>query len=161
MQNCRPPSFFLTNTTTLHHALWPDWIVPDSNISLRCFWTSSTKGGGIHLNCSLKGVSSITFIVCSVEWVQSNSAGSNKNTSWYLAKSQWAAFTISGGQESNSLKSSSSNSFPCHCLTVSFGAQGSWGSFSPSSNWAPTGDSGNGVTKTALATRAFFQRVCK
>ena len=43
---------------------------------------------GICLNCSLKGVSSVTFIVCLVEWVQPNSAGSNENTSWYLARSQ-------------------------------------------------------------------------
>ena len=129
MQNCRPPSFFLTNTTALHHTLWLGQIAPDSNISQRWFWTSSTKGGGIHLNCSSKGVSSITFIVYLVEWVQSNSVGSNKNTSWYLAKNWQAASTISEGKESNPLKSNSSNSFPCHCLIVNFGAQGSWGSF--------------------------------
>ena len=67
MQNCRPPSFFLTNTTALHHALWLGQIVSDSSISHRLFQTSSTRGGGIHLNHSLKGVSSVTLIVCSVE----------------------------------------------------------------------------------------------
>ena len=61
MQNCRSPSFFLTNTTALHQALWLDQIAPDSNISHRWFETSLTNGGGIHQNWSLKGVSSITF----------------------------------------------------------------------------------------------------
>ena len=124
MQNHRPPSFFLTNTTALHQALWLGWIVPDSSISHRWFQTSSTNGGGIHLNHSLKEVSSITFIVCSVEWVQPHSAGSNENTSWYLARSQQAASTSLGAQESNPLKSNSLNSLPCLCLTVNMGVWG-------------------------------------
>ena len=45
MQNYRPPSFFLTNTTALHHALWLGQIGPDSSISCRWFWNSLTKGG--------------------------------------------------------------------------------------------------------------------
>ena len=128
MQNHRPPSFFLTNTTALHHALWLGLIVQDSSISPKWFWTSSTRGRGICLNHSLKGVSSVTFIVCSVEWVQPHSMGSNKNMSWYSAKSWQAASSSSGGQESNPLKSSSSNNFPCLCLTVNLGVWGSWGS---------------------------------
>ena len=36
MQKCRPPSFFWTSTTTLHHALWLGQIAPESNISLKC-----------------------------------------------------------------------------------------------------------------------------
>ena len=67
MQNHKPPSFFLTNTTALHHVLWLGGIVPDSSISWRWLLTSLTKGGGICLNHSLKGVSSVTLIVCSVE----------------------------------------------------------------------------------------------
>ena len=66
--------------------LWLGLMAPDSNISCRWLLTSSTNGGGICLNCSLKGVSSVTFMVCSVEWVQPNSTGSNENTSWYLAR---------------------------------------------------------------------------
>ena len=62
MQNHNPPSFFCTDHTTLHQALWLGCIVPNSNISCRLFRTSSTNGGRIHLNCSLKGVSSVTFI---------------------------------------------------------------------------------------------------
>ena len=71
----------------LHQALWLGLMAPDSNISFKWFLTSSTiSGGGIHLNHSLKGVSSVTFIICSVEWVQPNSAGSNESMSWYLAR---------------------------------------------------------------------------
>ena len=132
MQNCRPPSFFLTHTTALHQALWLGQISPDSNISSRLFGTSSTNGGGIHLNHSLKGVSSITFIVCSMEWVQPNSTGSNENMSWYLGRSQQAASASSGAQESKPLKSNSLNNLPCLCLTVSLGVWGPWGSSTPS-----------------------------
>ena len=128
MQNCRPPSFFLTNTITLHHALWLGLIAQDSSISHRSFETSSTRGGGIHLNHSSKGVSSVTFIMRSVEWVQASSMGSNKNTLWYSAKSWQVPSASYRGQESNPLKSSSSNNFPCLCLTVNFGVLGSWGS---------------------------------
>ena len=128
MQNCKLPSFFLTNTTTLHQALWLGQKVPDSSISCRWFQTSPTNGGGICLNCSLKGVSSLTFIMCSVEWVQPNSVESNENTSWYSAKSQQAASTSPGGQESNPLRSSSLNNFPCLYLTVNLGAGDPWGS---------------------------------
>ena len=87
------------------------------------------RWGNICLNHSLKGVSSVTFIVCSVEWVQPNSLGSNENMLWYSAKSQWVVSASSGGQESNPLKSSSSNNFPCYCLTVNLGVWGSLGLF--------------------------------
>ena len=121
IQNCNLPSFFHTNTTGLHQALWLGLMAPDSNISHRWLLTFSTKGGGICLNCSLKGVSSVTFIICSVEWVHPNSVGSRENTSWYLAKSWHAASASSGVQESRLLKSNSLNSLPCLCLTVSLG----------------------------------------
>ena len=96
-----------------------------------------------NLNCSLKGMSSITFIMCSVEGVQPNSTGSNENTSWYLARSQQAASASSGDQESNPLKSNSSNSLPCLCLTVNLAVWGPWGSSPPPVSgppwvvWAP------------------------
>ena len=108
----------------LHQALWLGWIAPNSSISYRWFQASSTNGRGIHPNHSLKGVSSITFIMCSVEWVQPNSAGSNENMLWYLARSWQAASASLGGQESNPLKSNSSNSLPCLCLTVNLGVWG-------------------------------------
>ena len=137
MQNCRPPSFFLTNTTALHQALWLGQIAPDSSISCRWFQTSSTNGGGIHLNCSLNGVSSLPFIVCSIEWVQPNSTGSNENMSWYSARSWQVASASSGAQESNQLKSNSSSSLPCLCLTVSQGVWGPWGSSPPPATGPP------------------------
>ena len=160
MQNCRLPFFFLTNTTALHQALWLALIVPDSSISCRWFWTSSTSSRGICLNCSLKGVSSVTFIICLVEWVQPNFMGSNENTAWYLARSQQAVSASSRGQESNPLKSSSSNNFPRLCLTANLGVWGFWGLSTPSCNWAYMGGLGTGCTGTALATRVFFWRVC-
>ena len=115
IQNSKPPSFFCTNTTVLHQALWLGQMALDSNISCRWLLTSSTKGGGIHLNHSLKGV---TFIVCSMEQVQPNSVGSKENTSWYLAKSWHAVSASSGVQESMLLKSNSLNSLPCLCLSA-------------------------------------------
>ena len=127
MQNHRLPSFFLTNTNTLYQALQQGLIVPDSSISHKLFQTSSTSSGGIYLNCSLKGVSSITFIMCSIEWVQPNSTGSNENPLWYSARSWQVASANPGCQESNPLKSRSSNSFPCLCLAVNLGVWGSWG----------------------------------
>ena len=55
IQNYKLPSFFCTNTTALHHAFWLGLMAPDSNISCRWLLMSSTKGGEICLNCSLKG----------------------------------------------------------------------------------------------------------
>ena len=112
-------------------------MVPDSSISLRCFWTTSTRGRGTNLNHSLKGVSSVTLIVCLVEWVQPNSAGSNEKTTWYLAKSQWAASASSWGHEVSPLRSNSSNSLPCLCLVVKLGRWGFWGPSSPLAPWSP------------------------
>ena len=161
IQNCKLPSFFCTNTTALHQALWLGLMAPDSNISCRWLLISSTNRGGILLNCSLKGVSSVTFMVCSMEWVQPNSAGSNGNTSWYLTRSQHAVSASSGLQESRPLKSNSSNNLPCLCLTVSLVVWESWDSSAPSSNYSPSGGSGTGNAATALATGVFFQRVCE
>ena len=88
MQKCRPPSFFQTKTTALHHMLWLEQIAPESIISQKCVWTS-TNGRGIPLNHSLNGVSSVTLITCVMEWVQPSSLGSREKTSWYLAKRVW------------------------------------------------------------------------
>ena len=132
-------------------------MAPDYNISCRWLLTSSTHGEGIYLNHSLKGVSLVTFIVCSVEWVQPNSVGSNENMSWYSAKRQHAASTSSGVQESRPLKSNSSNNLPCLCLTVSLGVWESWDSSAPSSNCSPSGGLGTGKAATTLATGIFLE----
>ena len=123
----------------LHQALWLGLMVPDSNISFKWFLTSSTISGGICLNHSLKGVLSVTFIICSVEWVQPNSARSNKNTSWYLARSWWAGSASSRVHESRLLRSNSSNNLPCLCLTVSAGVGELWNLPAFSSNFSPWG----------------------
>ena len=78
IQNCKLPSFFCTNTTVLHQALCLGLMATDSNISCKRFLTSSTNGRGIHLNHSLKRVSSMTFIIFSMEWVQPNQLDSMK-----------------------------------------------------------------------------------
>ena len=80
-RNASHCTFSLTSTTALHQVLWLGQMVPDSNISFRCFLTSFTIGGGIHLKCSLNGVLSVTFMVCLVKWVHPSSAGSNENMS--------------------------------------------------------------------------------
>ena len=140
----------------LHHALWLGQMAPDSNISLRWFWTSSTKGGGICLNHSLKGVSFVTLIICSVEWVQPNSTGSKVKTSWYLARSWQAASASSRGHKFNLLKFNSINSLPCLCLVVKLSGWGSWGPSSPSHTLISSGVSSTTIAATALATGAFF-----
>ena len=131
----------------------------DSNISLRWFLTSSTIGGGIHLNHSLKGVSSVIFMVCLVERVQPSSARSNENTSWYSARSQHASSANSGAYVSKPLRSNSSNSLLHLCLIINFGV---WRSeFAPSSTckFSGSGGSGTGSTDIALAMGVFFLRV--
>ena len=159
IQKHRPPSFFQTNTTALHHTLWLGQIVPESNMSHKCLQTSSTKGGGICLNQSLKGLSSVTLITCSVESVQPSSLGSSEKTSWSLAKRDQVEATSSGGQDSNLLRSNSSNNFSCLCFTVSLGVWWLWTPSDTSIKAVCTGSSGTHVTVTALATGVFFLRV--
>ena len=64
MQKHKVPSFFLTNTTMLYQGLWLGHIAPTSRISCRCACTTSTIGGGIHLNLSLNSSSYVTLITC-------------------------------------------------------------------------------------------------
>ena len=67
------PSFLCNSKIALHHGLWLGWIVPTSNISFTCTWTSSTIDGGILHNLPLKGSSSATLIPCLTRSVQPNS----------------------------------------------------------------------------------------
>ena len=120
---------------------------------LNQWWGNSSKS-------FLKG-SVISDFVCSMEWVQPNSAGSNENMSWYLARSQRAASTSSGALESRPLKSNLSNNLPCLCLPVSLGVWEAWDSSAPSSNCSPSGGLGRGNAATTQATGVFFQRVCE
>ena len=159
IQKHRPLSFFLTNTTALHHVLWLGQIVPESNISHKCLWTSSVRSRGIHLNCSLNEVLSVTLITCSVEWVQPSLLGSSEKTSWYSAKRDWVEATSLGGQDSNPLRSNFSNNFSCLCFTVNLGIWWPWSSSSTPVKPVCTGGSGTWVTMTSLTTGVFFLRV--
>ena len=159
MQKCKPPSFFLTSTTVLHQALWLGLMALDSSISFRWFLTSSTIGGVIHLKWSLNGVSSVTFMVCSVEWVHPSSTGSNENMSWYLARSWQALSANLGAHESKPLKSNSSNSLPCLCLNVNFGVWGSGLTSSGTGRLPDLGVLGSNCMGIALATGVFYWRV--
>ena len=96
MQKHRPLSFLHSNTTALHHGLWLGHIVPTSNISFTCAWTSSTIGGRILWNLSLKGSSSMILISCFTRSVQPNSPGSMEKMAWYSAsRTQAAAWCLS------------------------------------------------------------------
>ena len=64
MQNQRLLSFFLTKTTLEEYGLSDGLMVSASNISLKCWRTSSDKAGGILRFGSLKGVLSVSFISC-------------------------------------------------------------------------------------------------
>ena len=159
IQKHRPPSFFWTNTTALHHTLWLGQIMPESNISHRCAQTSSTNGGGICLKSSLNGVSLVTLITCSVEWVQPSLLGFREETLWYSAKRDWVEATSWVGQDSNPLRSNSSNNFSCLCFMVCFGAYRPWASSGASVQSVCTGNPSTHVTMTVLATGVFFLRV--
>ena len=64
IQNHNFPSFFRTSTTALAHGLFDGLIVPTSNISWMCAFTSSYIPGGMHLYHSLNGTESFTLM----EW---------------------------------------------------------------------------------------------
>ena len=91
IQNCKLPSFFQHQ----YYCIAPSTLVGSDGTRFQHFLQvtpnliNQWRGNSSKLFL-IKGVSSVIFIVCSMEWVQPNSAGSNENTSWYLAKSQCA-----------------------------------------------------------------------
>ena len=143
----------------LCHALWLGWIAPESKPSHRCVWTTPTNGRGICLNHSLNGVLSVTLITCSAKWVQPSLLGSKAKTSWYLAKRDWAESASLDGQDSNPLKSRSSNNFFYLCFTDSFGIWRPWASPDASIILVCIGSSDMWVAAIALTTGVFFLRV--
>ena len=151
--------FFQTNTMALHHVLWLGQIVPESNISCRCVQTSSTNGVGNHLNHSLNGVSSVTLITCSVEWVQSSSRDSKEKMSWYSTRREWAGSASSGSQDPRPLKSNFLNTFYCLCSMVIFGAWMPWTSSNASTMTGHISTSGMLLAAITLAMEIFFFRV--
>ena len=156
IQKHRLQSFFQTKTTMLHHTLWLGQIMPEFNISCKCVWTSSTNGGGICLNHSLSGASSVTLITCFVEWVQPSSLGSKEKMFWYSAKRDWVESNSLGGQDSNLPKSNFSNSFSCLCFMVNLGVWMLWASLNAFIILSCICGSGTCVAATALATWDLF-----
>ena len=128
MQKWRLPSFFQTSTTVLHHALWLGQIMPESSISHRCAWTSSTNSGGICLNCSLNEALLVTLITCLVEWVQPSLQASKEKMSWYSARRYWADSASFGSQDPKLLNSNFSNTCSCLCSEVSYCVWMPWAS---------------------------------
>ena len=86
-QNQRLPSFLHTGTTELAHGLVDLCMAPISNISWRCFLTSSYWWGSILLYLSLKGVLSLSLISCWTKEVLSSSFKFRANKCWYSSKS--------------------------------------------------------------------------
>ena len=121
MQKHRLPSFFLTNTTVLHQALWLALIVPDSIISHRWLQTSSTNDRGIHLNHPLKGVSSVTFIVCSVEWGTAQFCGVQQKHVMVLGQEPVGSICQLWRPRAQPTQIQFMKQFPCLCLTVNLG----------------------------------------
>ena len=70
IQNRRVPSFFLMRMMALHQGDLEGRIAPPSSMSYRFSRTSSSRGGTIHQNRSLKGLSSINSMMCSAMSVQ-------------------------------------------------------------------------------------------
>ena len=97
MQNLKVPSFFWTNMTMLHQAEVDGQIAPPSNISCKCWHTSSIKGGAICLNHSLKGSLLVNLMTCSVVSVQPLSFFSSENTLWNSMSNclAWLAYGFS------------------------------------------------------------------
>ena len=98
IQRDKLPPFFLTNTTTLHHRDWLGLITPESNMSLRVFCTSPSRGGGILQNLSLYGLRSVRLITCSIVLVYPNSFSSRMNILCYSIRSSLAALASSLSQ---------------------------------------------------------------
>ena len=159
MQKWRLPSFFRTNTITLHHTLWLGQIMPESNISQKCVWTSSTNSSWICLNHSLNGMSPVTLITCLLERVLPSLLGSREKMPCYSAKRDWVELASLGGQDSNPLRSNFLNSFSCLCSVVSFCGLIPWTPSNASFIPGPICGSGIQLAATALATRTFFFKV--
>ena len=117
MQKWRDPSFLCTSTTALHHGDWLGWIAPTSSMSLRDVLTSSSKGRGIHLNCSLKGSLSVMWISCSITLMQPSSLSPKAKTSWKARTSSLAAAAFCGVHELMPSRFNFPRSFSCHTVT--------------------------------------------
>ena len=64
-KNLSPLSFLWTKTTMLFQADLLGLMAPTSSMWLRCSFTSSRRQEGMFLGLSLKGLGSVTSILCS------------------------------------------------------------------------------------------------
>ena len=111
------PSFFLPNTTALHHGDWLGCIAPAFNISWSEACTSSSSSGGIHLNCSLNGLLLVIWISCLTALVQPSSLPSSAKISWKASTRSCAAVAFWGVQLLRPSRFNFSRSFFCHSTT--------------------------------------------
>ena len=101
-----------------HHVTpwgWLGWMAYASSMSLRDVLTSS-KGGGIHLNHSLKGSLSVMWISCSITLMQPSSLSSKAKMSWKVKTSSLATAAL-WVQELKPSRFNFSRSFSCHMAT--------------------------------------------
>ena len=117
MQKQRDQYFLHTSTTTLHHRDWLGQMAPTSSMSLRDVLASSNKGGGIHLNHSLKGSLSVMQITCSIALMQPSSLSFKEKMSWKVKTSSLATAAFPGVQELKLSRFNFSQSFSCHVAT--------------------------------------------
>ena len=154
MQNQRVPSFFLTNTTALHHGELEGQIAPPLSISWMYSLTSSIKGGAMHQNRSLNGSLLVSLMTCSVASVHPISFLSREKILWYSMRSCQALFASSSGQSSSIVRSlffsKISIKWACHSGIVYLG---SFGLFSSRSNsFINLGDASALGTKLTVTT---------
>ena len=132
MQKQRPLSFFQTRMTVLHQGLLLGLIAPACNMSFTCVLTSSSNGGRMHLNHSLKGSSLVTLMLCLTWLAHPNSLSSREKISRYSINNSWACFTFSSGHLSRPDRSKVAISFSWHSSTLRVGF-GFLGTFKDSS----------------------------
>ena len=74
-------------------------MAPTSSMWSRCSFTSSRRPEGIFLNLSLKGLGSVTLILCSATLVHPISPSSSMKILWYSASKFRAFFSFSSVQD--------------------------------------------------------------
>ena len=93
IQNLSPPSFLWTRTTALLRADLLGLMAPTLSMWSRCSFTSSRRPEGMFLGLSLKGLGSVTLVLCSTALVHPILPSSNAKISWY-STSKFRAFSL-------------------------------------------------------------------
>ena len=118
IQNLRPPSFFQTNTTALANRLCDLWMAPISNISWIWALTLLYIWGGIHLYHSLKGICSVSLILCLIRAVFPRSRLLCTNRCSHLSSSSLACFCSDSGHSFRPWRSKASKTHPLGALVT-------------------------------------------